>query len=116
MRNAAVLPRPTGRSRPLPGAGSTAAAGTATGCPGCVTDALTRFSIQPPPCGDGMSAESATADHTSWPNTSPKPLTTGFHALAGPAGAAALSQPFQGKSRSLTVRGKIGDGNPSSAS
>ena len=31
----------------------------------------------------------------------------GFQAADGSAGAATLSQPFQGKSRSLTVRGKI---------
>src|SRR5712692_8725618 len=116
MRAAAVLPRPALTSRPLPGSGSNASSGTASGTEGFATDALTRFSIQPPPCGEGKNAGSASAHHTRRPNASPKPPTTGFHALEGGAGAAALSQPFQGKSRSLTVRGKIAEAKPSSAS
>src|SRR3989304_260005 len=116
MRDAAVFPDPTGTSRPVPGSGSTASLGTGTGFAAFSTDALMRLSIPPPPGGEGMSAGSATAHHTSRLNGSPKPPTTGFHALDGAAGTAALSQPFQGKSLSLTVRGKIADSNPSSAS
>src|SRR5215510_9464164 len=116
MRKAALLPRPTGASRPLPASGSTASSGTATDGPGLPTAGVTRLSIQPLPCGEAISAGSPTAHHTSRPNTSSKPLTTGFHAADGAAGAATLSHPFHGKSLSLTVRGKIADSNPSSAS
>src|SRR2546425_5326866 len=107
MRNLAVL---------LPATEKSASSGTAKGFSLLSTEALTRFSIQPSPCGEGRNAESASAAHTRRPNTSPKPPTTGFHALDGGCGAATLSQPFQGKSRSLTVRGKIGEARPSSAS
>jgi hypothetical protein len=116
MREAAVLPRPKGTSRPLPTSGSNASSGTASAGPAFATVALTRVSIHPPPCGEGRNAGSATAHHTRRPNASPNPPTTGFHALAGAAGTAVWSQPFQGKSRSLTVRGKIADARPSSAS
>src|SRR5262247_912679 len=117
MRKAALLPRPTGASRPLPGSGSTASSGTATDGPdGLPTAGVTRLSIQPLPCGEAISAGSPTAHHTRRPNTSSKPPTTGFHAADGAAGAATLSHPFNGKSLSLTVRGQIADSNPSSAS
>src|SRR5712692_2380350 len=107
MRVVAVLPRPTEKSTSW---------GTAIGFWLFSMEALTRFSTQPPPCGEGTNAGSEIADHTRRPKASPKPPTTGFHALEGGAGAATFSQPFHGKSRSLTVRGKIAEARPSSAS
>src|SRR2546428_13820523 len=103
MRAVAVLPCPAEKS---------ASSGTAIGFSLFSTEALTRFSIQPRPCGEGRKAGSASADHTRRPKASPKPPPTGFHALEGGAGAATLSQPFPGKYRRLTVRGQIADANP----
>src|SRR5256886_10595543 len=97
MRAVAVLPCPAEKSAP---------AGTAIGFSLFSTEALTRFSIQPRPCGEGRKAGSASADHTRRPKASPKPPPRGFHALEGGAGAAPLGPPLHAKTRSLTVRGK----------
>src|SRR5256885_16029597 len=107
VRVGAVLPCPEEKGAP---------AGTAIGFSLFSTEALTRFSIQPRPCGEGRKAGSASADHTRRPKASPKPPPTGFHALEGGAGAATLSQPFPGKARHLAVPRKIADARPSSAS
>src|SRR5574341_1794201 len=89
-----------------------ASGGTANGLAPFSTVALTRFSIQPDPCGEGRNAGSKTAENTTRLKASPRPPAIGFHALVGGRATATLSQPFQGKSRSLTVRGKIGDASP----
>src|SRR2546429_7019758 len=97
MREVAVLPRPAEKSAP---------AGTAIGFSLFSTEALTRFSIQPPPCGEGRKAGSASADHTRRPKASPKPPPTGFHALEGGAGAPPLNQPFHRKYPTFARPGK----------
>src|SRR3989442_9643950 len=107
MREVAVLSRPAEKSAP---------AGTAIGFSLFSTEALTRFSIQPRPCGEGRKAGSASADHTRRPKASPKPPPTGFHALEGGAGAATFSQPVHRKSPSLSARGKNAAAKPPRAS
>src|SRR2546430_13145363 len=97
MRAVAVLPCPAEKSSP---------AGTAIGFSLFSTEALTRFSIQPRPCGEGRKAGSASADHTRRPKASPKPPPRGFHALEGGAGAAPPGPPVPAKPPPLTVRGK----------
>src|SRR5689334_22788187 len=104
MRVAAVFPRPTGTSFPVPASGSSASSGTSPeGLP--VSATTTRFSTHPLPCGEGKKAGSPIDHHTSRPNGSPNPPARGFHALVGGDGTPTLSQPFHGKSRSFTVRG-----------
>src|SRR5256885_14535303 len=97
MRAVAVLPCPAEKSAP---------AGTAIGFSLFSTEALTRFSIQPRPCGEGRKAGSASADHTRRPKASPKPPPRGFHALEGGAGGAPPRPPVPRKAPSLTARGK----------
>src|SRR2546422_1754539 len=103
MRAVAVLPCPAEKS---------ASSGTAIGFSLFSTEALTRFSIQPRPCGEGRKAGSASADHTRRPKASPKPPPTGFHALEGGAGAPPPSQPVHRKTPSLPLRRKITDARP----
>src|SRR2546423_15140890 len=97
MREVAVLPRPAEKSAP---------AGTAIGFSLFSTEALTRFSIQPRPCGEGRKAGSASADHTRRPKASPKPPPTGFHAPEGGAGGRPPGPPFPPKSPPPTGRGE----------
>src|SRR2546426_4438405 len=100
MRAVAVLPCPAEKS---------ASSGTAIGFSLFSTMALTRFSIQPRPCGEGRKAGSASADHTRRPKASPKPPPRGFHALEGGAGAGPPSQPVPRKDPRFTLRGKKPD-------
>src|SRR2546430_17371335 len=103
MRAVAVLPCPAEKSSP---------AGTAIGFSLFSTKALTRFSIQPRPCGEGRKAGSASADHTRRPKASPKPPPRGFHALEGGAGAAPPRQPFHRKARRVSARRENADARP----
>src|SRR5256885_14070827 len=103
MRAVAVLPCPAEKSAP---------AGTAIGFSLFSTEALTRFSIQPRPCGEGRKAGSASADHTRRPKASPKPPPRGFHALEGGAGAAPPSPPVPRKNPRLARRGKNARAKP----
>ena len=92
--------RARGRGRP-PGR-------EALGAPTSTEATVTRFGIQPAPCGDGKKAGSPRASQRSRPAGSVKPAT-GFQAAAGRSGTPTVSQPFHGKSFSLTVRGKIAE-------
>src|SRR6266853_2249236 len=74
-----------------------------------------RLSTQPVPFGDGSRAESPTACHISRPNGSEKPAM-GFHAAAGRVSMPRDSQPFHGKSLSLTVLTNIGELSPATES
>ena len=75
--------------------------------PPALGTALTRFGTQSALPGAGKLAGSPTAAHNNRPAGSLKP-PTGFHAAAGLPAMPTLSQPFQGKSLSLTVRRKTG--------
>src|SRR3989442_14465651 len=103
MRAVPVWPCPAKKGAP---------AGTAIAFSLFSTEALTRFWIQPRPCGEGRKAGSASADHTRRPKASPKPPPTGFHALEGGAGAAPLSQPLHRKAPRVTARGKKAHAKP----
>src|SRR3989442_9233526 len=107
MREVAVLSRPAEKSAP---------AGTAIGFSLFSTEALTRFSIQPPPCGEGRNAGSASADHTRRPKTSPKPPPTGFHALEGGAAAPKMEHPLHRQAPSFSLPRKKPPLKPHAAS
>src|SRR5262245_47424912 len=74
-----------------------------------------RLSVQFASYGEGMAAGSPIAYQVSRPNGSVKPAT-GFQAASARLSVPSASQPFQGKSLSLTVRRNIGERKPSSAS
>ena len=76
---------------------------------------VTRLGIHPAPCGEGKKAGSPSASQRSRPAGSVKPAT-GFQAADARSGTPTVSQPFHGKSFSLTVRGKIADPMPAWAS
>src|SRR2546422_8012624 len=79
---------------------------------GRVTVAIrTRLGTQPAPYGEGSRAGSPRAAHRSRPAGSEKPAM-GSHAAAALVAISSLSQPFHGKSLSLTVRRKLAELNP----
>src|SRR5262245_57171296 len=80
-----------------------------------VLDGTARFATQVPLYGAAKRAGSPSAAQSRRPAGSEKPAT-GFHAAADFVAIPRRSQPFHGKSLSLTVRTKIGAFKPSSES
>ena len=76
---------------------------------------MIRFGTQPALNGAGRNAGSPSAAQISRPVASVKPAT-GFQAADAGCATPSRSQPFQGKSLSLTVRMKMGESRPSSES
>src|SRR5262249_24123831 len=109
----AVFPLPTSWKAPVPGSGASASSGIDTGDAGSIATAAvtTRLSTQLPPDGDAISAGSPSAAQARRPAGSEKP-PIGFQAAIAFVGRPRRSQPFQGKSLSLTVRRKIAELNP----
>ena len=70
-----------------------------------------RLSIHAGSFGEGIKAGSPTADHINCPKLSVKPAI-GFQAAVGAASIPSVSQPFQGKSFSFTVRMNIDELRP----
>jgi len=68
-----------------------------------------RLDVHPESLGAGSAAGSPSADHISRPKSSVKPAT-GFQAAVGRASMPSLSQPFHGKSLSLTVSNVLDPG------
>ena len=101
----------------MPGAAAWASSGTATlGRPSSVSATTRRFGTHPLPWGEGKNAGSPSASQTSRLAGSLMKPATGFHADWGRVGMPTVSQPFQGKSLSFTVRGKIAESRPAWAS
>ncbi len=111
IRARAIFPFPTSRGNPVPGSGMSASSGTETSPAMATAVAVARFATQVALPGAGSIAGSPSAAQISRPAGSRKP-PTGFHAAAGFAAMPRRSQPFHGKSLSLTVRTKMAELNP----